>query len=146
MKPYFSETPRCFPRRRALMMAEVVAALSVLLVALMLVAEIGGWSIAERGRNAARQQALEEAANVLEMARARAWDELTPDWAMAQRLQEPSGRLHDGKLGVRVEGEPNRPRTKRVTAVVSWNHGSREEKVEMVALFSARSGDAGGKP
>jgi len=146
MMTHSSKQSRGSSPRRAFLAMEAVAAVGLMLVALMLVAEIGTWSIVERSRNTARQQALEEAANALELARGRPWDDLTPDWAAAQRLPEGTTRLHDGKLTIRVEQESNRPRTKRVTAVVSWKHGSREETVELVALLSARTADMGGKP
>jgi len=146
MNAHRTDGPRGAVPRRAALLMEAAVALGVLLTAMVFVAQIGGLSVAERGRNAARQQALEEAANALETARACAWDELTPEWAAAQRLSEASGRLPEGKLTVRVEAESDRPRTKRVTAVVSWKRGSQEEKVELVGLFSARTADVGGKP
>jgi hypothetical protein len=112
----------------------------------MIDAEVGTWRVAERQRNAARQLAQDEAENALELARARPWSELTADWAKAQQLSEAGGRLRDGTLELRVEVEPKRPGTKRVTALVTWKHDIHESHVEMVALVSSRSADVGGKP
>jgi hypothetical protein len=126
---------------------ETVIGLTVLTMALTLLAQFGVWCVGERAHSNNRQDALEHAANVLEEARALPWDALTPDWAAAQRLPaELDLRLIDGKETVTVEPEPSRPQTRRVTVEITWaksrDHGARQ--VKLVALFSAR--EAGGKP
>lgn len=131
-------------------MMETSIALGILLVAMMLVAQVAAWSLGERERNATRRDALDVAANVLEEARALPWRELTPQWASARRLPEDlGGRLEAGSLKVRVEAEPSRPLTKRVTVEVGWKTGGGVQvvPVRLVGLFSDRSADtAGGKP
>jgi hypothetical protein len=110
-------------------------------------AQAGGWARLERGRLAARLEALTAAGNVLEAARALPWDALTPQWAAAQRLPESALPLRpDARLEVRVEPEASVPRAKRVTAAVRWDFrdGVPPQEVRLVTLFSAR--DAAGKP
>ncbi len=136
--------------RRGFTLIETMVALGVLGVVLLLLAQLGGQVLLERRRNAARQEAVEAAANVLEAARACPWDELTPAWAARQRLPESlSRRLPGGRLQVRVEPEASRPNTRRVTVEVRWSHNDNRPAppVQLVALRSARSGPAaGGKP
>jgi hypothetical protein len=132
--------------RRGTMLMETLIALGALLLGLMLVAEMGAFSIGERGRTSARQTAQQEAANTLEIARALPWEQLTPEWASSQKLSESAARLHEGNLTLKIEPEPKRPLTKRLTAIVTWKNGSRDEKVELTAFRSARTADAGGKP
>jgi hypothetical protein len=129
---------------------EVSVATGALVVGMLLVAQTAIWSLAERGRTAARREALEVATNVLETARALPWRDLTPEWAAAQRLPgDLAERLADGKLTVRVTPEATRPATKRVAVEVTWSHtdGAPGRPVRLVGLFSDRSAEApGGKP
>lgn len=129
-------------RRAGFTVMELVVALGILSVAMVLVAQIGISSLAQRRRTAVRHEALEAAANVLESAQARPWDGLTPAWAAAQRLPEPLARkLSDGKLTVRVEAEKSRPHAKRVTVEVHWQHDNATpaQPVVLVGLFGARA-------
>jgi hypothetical protein len=117
---------------------------------MLLVAEVGLRSLAERRRSSTRQDAVECVANVLESARALPWEDLNPEWAAGQQLPEELGqRLPGGKLTVLVEPEAARPRTKRVTVELSWER-TREGSagpVRLVGLFNARSARAtGGNP
>lgn len=129
---------------------EVMAAVVILALLMVLVAELGYWSMTERRRAAARQVALEAAGNVLESARALPWEELTPEWAAAQQLPaEAKAELPDGSLRVVVEPEKDRPRTKRVLAEVRWQveEGKPSPRVELAGLFSTRAARvSGGKP
>ena len=140
------------PKRHsaAFTVLEITLALGVLLVAMALVAQVGFASMRGRARNAARHQAEELAANVLEAARACPWEALTPEWAAAQRLPESGAeRLVDGRLAVRVAPETGRPLLKRVTVTISWKQdGDKPARpVELVGLFGARSAtEKGGKP
>jgi prepilin-type N-terminal cleavage/methylation domain-containing protein len=126
--------------RRAFTIMEIVAALAILASAMVLVAQLGTWTLAERLRGREQQAALELAANVLESARARPWHELTPAWAASQRLP-PSQTERHWRLSVQVAPEPERPLTKRVTVEVQihYEHGQMPPPVQMVGLFSARS-------
>jgi prepilin-type N-terminal cleavage/methylation domain-containing protein len=146
---------RCLPGpsragRRGFTLVELLVALAVLGVVLLLVAQLGYLVLRERQRSGARQQAQEAAANVLEAARACPWDDLTPAWAARQRLPESAARLlPDGRLEVRVEPEPSRPHTRRITAEVRWSLDDDRpaRPVRLVALRSARSAPSpGGKP
>ncbi len=143
---------RLQPRRTAagFTVLEITLALGILLVAMVLVAQAGFASMRDRVRNAARHQAEELAANVLEAARACPWDTLTPEWAAGQRLPEGSAdRLPDGRMTVTVAPEKGRPLVKRVTVTIAWTQdGAKPARpVELVGLFGARTtAEKGGKP
>lgn len=114
----------------------------------VLVAELATWTLTERTRSAARNDAVEAAANVLEAARALPWEALTPDWAAAQKLPESlASRLREGRLAVRVEPETSRPLSKRVTVAVHWDTdpGTAARPIELVGQFGARSSGAQGR-
>jgi prepilin-type N-terminal cleavage/methylation domain-containing protein len=137
-------------RRRGFTVLEIMVALGILSVVLVLVAQVGLWSLGERKRSALRQEALEAAANILESAQASPWEALTPPWAAAQRL--PDGlaqRLDEARLEVRVEPEASHPRTKRVTVALAWRLGDGKpaRPVVLVGLFSPRvAPQSGGQP
>jgi hypothetical protein len=122
---------------------EVLGALGILVLAMVMVAQLGVESLAERSRADRRSAALEFAANVLETARSRRWSELTPEWAASVRLpDELQERWIDPQLAVRVEPEPERPRVKRVTVHVRWTNriGQDDRGVLLTALFADRIG------
>jgi len=137
-----------FPRG-GFTIAEIMATLGILGVALALVAEVGLLALRERARAADRQSAQELAANVLESARALPWEELTPDWAAGRRLPAVYAERGWG-LEVRVgAADKLRPLARRVTVTVRWRSvgGPPPRPVELVGLFAARSAPAtGGKP
>lgn len=143
---------RHLPKRTAagFTVLEITLALGILLVAMVLVAQAGFASMRDRVRNAARLQAEELAANVLEAARACPWETLTPEWAAAQRLPEGGAdRLLEGRMTVTVAPETGRPLVKRVTVTISWTQdGDKPARpVELVGLFAARVTAAkGGQP
>jgi hypothetical protein len=131
-------------RRAGFTVMEVIAATGVLTVAMLLVAQLGYWSLRERARTAARQVAIELAANVLEAARAEPWQSLDADWAAAQSIpEELADVLTEGRLAVRVEPEPDSPRTKRVVVEVRWLMYEEIESrpVRLIGLFAARSSE-----
>jgi hypothetical protein len=129
---------------------ESLAALALLTLALVTLAQAGVWLLGEKLRLSARQEALELAANVLESARVRPWDQLTAEWAAAQQVPESQRlSLAEGKLRVRVEPEAGQSHTRRVTVEVDWvqNNGMPAPTVRLVGLFSAReSAKSGEKP
>lgn len=137
-------------RPRGFTVMEVMVAMAILATAMVLVARLGCWSLRERARSAARQLALELAANVLESARAQAWEDLTAEWAASQRIPDAwSDRLTEGRLAVGVEPEASRPRTKRVIVEVHWmlDEGIESQPVRLISLFTARSApDEGAAP
>lgn len=127
---------------RGFTMTETLVSLGVLAALMLAVAQLGYLVLSERLRLAARQEALETAANTLEAAQALPWDELTPAWARQQRLPESlASRLHDGRLTVQVAPEPGRPHARRTTVTVQWrlDDGKPVQPVQLVAVRSARS-------
>jgi prepilin-type N-terminal cleavage/methylation domain-containing protein len=136
-------------KRQGFTILETMLALGILATAMVLAAQVGYWSMADRLRGEARQEALELAANILESARAVRPEDLTAEWAAAQQLPASSVlRPRQGKLTVRVESEETRPLVKRVTVLVEWQQddGSPVRPVKLVGLFAARSAPAEGKP
>jgi prepilin-type N-terminal cleavage/methylation domain-containing protein len=134
-------------RRRAFTLTETMVALGVLGAILLVVAQLGYTTLRERRRNAARQEALEAAANVLEAARVCSWEELTPAWADQQRLPDSTTRhLRDARLQVRVEPEAPLPHTRRITVELRWSldNDIPARPVRLVGLRSARSAQASG--
>jgi type II secretory pathway pseudopilin PulG len=138
--------PSCPVRRPrpGFTMAETLIAFAVLSSVAAGVAEFATWSLDERAHADARLESVEIAANVLEQARARPWNDLTAEWAGSQRLPDSmAARWPDCRLSVRVEPEANRPRVKRVTVDVKWTepaHGS-WKPVTLTALFAARAAE-----
>jgi len=130
-------------RRNGFTIMETAIALALLSFAMVLVAQLGTWTLAERARAEERLAAIEGVANVLEAARGRPWTDLTPEWATEQRLTDDlADRLHEAVLTVRVEPEPDRPRVKRVTVQLGWTHGdgARARTAAAVGLFADRGG------
>jgi prepilin-type N-terminal cleavage/methylation domain-containing protein len=135
-------------RRRGTTLVEMLLALAALAVAAVLAAQLGTGALSERTRADARLDALDAAGNVLESARAAPWDGLTPDWAAGQKLPAfAADRLTGGALTATVEPEPGRPRVKRVTVEVRWNHrdGQPARPVRLVGLFAARAAEGGNR-
>lgn len=134
-------------RRCGFTIAETLVAMALLGVALTLVAQVGLWTLRDRGRTSEHQAMREFAVNVLEAARARPFDELTPQWAAEQRL--PGDFAERGwQLTVRVEPEKDRPHVRRVTVTVRQEtpDAPAARPIELVGLFAARSAAAkGGK-
>jgi len=131
----------------AFTIVEMVAALSILGMVAVLIAQVGAWSLQEIARNAARQVALEWATNQLEAARALPWSDLTEAWVQKQKL--PDDLLPQGKLSLKVQTEKERPYLKRVTVLVSWQLEETlpPHQVSLVGLFSARkSPKSAGEP
>jgi hypothetical protein len=124
-----------------------MAALGILTLCVVLVAQLGTWSLAERQRSASRLEAVETAANILEAARAMPWNDLTADWAAGQRLPESlARRLPGASLRVRVDPVPSLPRARRVSLTIEWEQekGIMARPVELSSVFSARSASARG--
>jgi hypothetical protein len=127
---------------------ETMAALGVLSMALVLIVQLGSWSRLQRAETAARHEAVEAAANVLERARAQPWESLTSQWAAAQKLSDDFGHRSLGaSLDVQVSTYASQ--LKRVTVTIRFTdvNGSARRPVQLVGWFAARSGSAtGAKP
>ncbi len=124
---------------------EVVVGIGVLLVGATIVAQLATWSLTQRALADTRLEAMEWATNVLEDARAKAWSELTEEWAAGQKLPvELAERMHQPMARVRVESEPGRPRIKRVTVSVRWffAEGAKAPPVDLMTLFADRAAEA----
>ncbi|HEV3082788.1 MAG TPA: type II secretion system protein [Gemmataceae bacterium] len=135
--------------RRAFTVLESMVAIGVLLVVAGLLAELGMLTLVEKQRNSGRQQVQEAALNILEAARASAWETLTPDWAKAQRLPESlAADLEIAELVVQIDPEPARPLCRRISVEVRWlQDGKPTRPVKFVSLLSARrTARPGGKP
>lgn len=127
--------------RHGFTVMECMIALAVLSGAAALVAEMVTRSLVDRSRLDARAEAVDAVTNALERARARPWEELTPQWAKAQVPPESLARWSEARLTVVVEPEPNRPRVKRVTAEVTWDRPQAHAwpPVTLTTLIAART-------
>jgi hypothetical protein len=135
---------RC-PGRKGVLMLEAVAALGILIAVMVVVAQTGLWGMRERARNAEHKAALELANNILEAARARPTQELTPAWADQLKLsKEETDLLSGGTLKVRVEAEKTVPSARRVVVEIHWGAAPVPRSLELVGIFSARSAVAAG--
>jgi prepilin-type N-terminal cleavage/methylation domain-containing protein len=126
--------------------AETLVALGILAVAMLLVAQVGVWSLQEYARTFDRQAAQELAANVLETARASPWDALNSEWAASQKL--PPGFVNDGwRLAVQVDSDASRPLLKRVSVRVDPRPGQTPpfRAEELVGWFSTRAAPTAGE-
>lgn len=122
-------------------LTEILVALGILGAVSLVMTEIAGSIHSARRRNAAREAAIEAAANVLEAARVCPWEELSPAWGNRQTLSPSlAERLPEGRLEVHVEPEAGRPRTRRVSIEIRWLRDDRsQQRVRLVGLASARS-------
>jgi prepilin-type N-terminal cleavage/methylation domain-containing protein len=128
--------------KRGFTLVEVGVALVILAAAMVLVAQIGYWSIRHRARTSARLLAAELATNVLARARSIPWDALTKEWAESQHIsQEVAEQLTDGTLNVQVEQLEAQPFTKRVTVEIRWMLVDEADShaVHLVGLLSRRA-------
>jgi prepilin-type N-terminal cleavage/methylation domain-containing protein len=131
-------------QRRGFGVIEVVVALAAFAVIMLITAQVATYSMLERIRIAARQAAVEQTANVLEAARLEAPEALTPDWAVAhQQLPAESALPPDSR--VRIEIEPERAGTRRLSVEVRWNFISDEpeQSVRLVGVFGPRAATGG---
>jgi hypothetical protein len=131
--------------------AEATVALAAVAILGVVIAQCTVWGVRERARLAARQAALELAANVLEAARATPWDRLDQDWAAAQVVpSEMADLLPEGKVVATVEPEKLSPHARRVTVEVRWRSDPTLDpySVQLTTVLSARAekAKAGDKP
>lgn len=136
-------------RSAAFTLLEMTAAIAVLGVVLVIVAQTSLWSLRERWRNASRETALELAANLLETARARSFSNLTSEWAKAQHLpQDLADVLPEGQLSVKVEDISKPLQARKVTVEVHWKvERNLPESVQLTTLIAPRtSSKSGGTP
>jgi type II secretory pathway pseudopilin PulG len=135
---------RSLPRGRAhgFTLMETGVALIIVAVAMVLVVQLGYWSIRYRTRTAAHFLAAELAANVLNEAQAVPWESLTKEWAESSRISEEAmQQLSQATLTVHVEQVQDQASTKRVTVDIQWTlvDDADSHAVHLVGLFSRRS-------
>jgi Tfp pilus assembly protein PilV len=133
-------------QRSGFTIAETLVALGILAVAMLLVAQVGVWSLQEYARTFDRQAAQELAANVMETARASPWEALNSEWAASQKL--PAGFAKDGwRLAVQIDSDASRPLLKRVSVRVDPHPGQTPpfRPEELVGWFSARAAPTAGE-
>jgi len=121
---------------------ETGVALAILAVAMLLVMQLGYWSLKHRSRTAARFAATELAANLLEHAQAVPWEMLTDDWAAAQDIpDELADQLPEGQLTVRIEAVEQQALLKRVTVELRWhsNGEPQSQSTHLVGYFCRRA-------
>jgi type II secretory pathway pseudopilin PulG len=131
----------------AFTLVETGVAMAIVAVAMLLVAQSGFWSMRERASSAARFAAIEQAANVLEAARATPWESLTAEWAESQRIPDDlADQLPAATLTVKVELDESQPLTKRVIVELRWTmvEGVESQPLRMEGLFSRREMPAAG--
>ena len=131
----------------AFTLVETAVAMGILAFAMCLVVQLAYWSMRERASTAARFVAIEQAANVLEAARATPWESLTAEWAEAQRIpDELHDQLPDAALTVIVEPVESQPLMKGVRVQLRWKmvEGVEAQPLRMEGLFSRRSTPAAG--
>ena len=130
-----------------MILLEAVAAIGILIAVMVVVVQTSLWGLRERARNAEHHAALELAHNVMESARARTPEDLTPTWAAQQRLsKEWQDLLPGGKLTVRAEPEKSVPAAKRVMVEVRWGVEPMVRSLQLVGVFGPRAAIAtGGK-
>lgn len=123
------------------LMFEAVIAFGILGAVVVIIGQVSYWNLREQLHASARQAALELAANLLEKARARDWQTLTPEWAASQALPEQGDLLPQGRLDVTVTTEKETPLLKRVVVVIHWRPQASvpEQSLELVTLIAARS-------
>ena len=123
-------------RRRGITSAEMVVAFGLFAIAVAMAGQLAGFVQVERTRTAARQDAVEQCANLLERARSMPWKELTPEWAAGQKL--PSEHLlPKGTLKVQVTPVKDEPRLKKLEATATWTI-ERETEATMSAWIRDR--------
>ena len=136
--------------RSAFTLIETGVAMAILAVAMLLVVQIGYWSMRERASSAARFAAIEHVANVLEAARCTPWESLTDEWAESQRVPDDlADQLPEAALAVKVDLDASQPLTKRVIVELRWMmvEGVEVKPLRMEGLFSRRSAMvSGGNP
>lgn len=120
-----------------MLLLEASIALSLLLVAAGLVAQLVVWSTTERMRADVRLAALEWAHGVLEEAGLQ--KPLTPDWAARQSLpEEIAERYGRATAVVAIAPEPAVPGFMRVSIAITWTFGDgrRDAPVTLTRLVA----------
>ena len=135
--------------RSGMITLDVVVGLSVLVLAMVCVAQTTAWSIGERKRAEVRLQQMEAVANVLESARAVPLDKLET-WAAEQRLPADVEKLMQRpKLAVRVTRVKDRPLARKVEVELTWlgDDDKPAPPLILVGFFAPREAAArGDKP
>ena len=112
------------PRRvRGITIAETVAAVALLAIAITVSMRVVGWIASERRAAEQRIWALQEATNALESLQARPPEQLTPDSLRSHPPvlgDDAQAILPGGRLVVTVREEPGPPVARWVQVAVLW--------------------------
>jgi len=131
----------CQQRSPGFTMTEILAALAILGVAMVVVAQVAIQALREKPFASDRLAAQQLLVNVQETARATPWEKLDDNWAKEQRLPEPF-YSRGWILNVRVKPEEARPFLKRVSLQLHWK--SFQNKLvrteELVGFLASREG------
>jgi type II secretory pathway pseudopilin PulG len=125
---------------------EAGVGLAIIAAAMVLVMQVGYWSLRCRSQTAARFLATELAANVLAQADAVPWEDLNDDWAKAHFVSdEVAEQLSQATLQVKVERMEGRRFIKRISVEVAWtiSDDAQPTSVLLIGLFSQRTAASG---
>lgn len=127
-------------------MTEILAALAILGVALVVVAQVGIQAVREKPFAFDRWAAQQLLLNVQEKARATPWEKLDDGWAREQRLPEPY-YSRGWILSVRVGLEEARPFLKRISLQLHWKslQNKQVRTEELVTFLASREGAKSGE-
>ncbi|MGL4424080.1 MAG: type IV pilus modification PilV family protein [Gemmataceae bacterium] len=107
--------------RRGITVLDMIAALSVLLAILAIVAPLAVSTLSSRTHAEERLHALILAENELEAAKALSNKDRTAAWAAGRQLPADfRERFPQARLKVSIQPEPNTPNLQRVTVQIRW--------------------------
>ncbi len=130
-------------RRRGFGLIEMAACGVMLAAAMVVTVQVVSWVAVERRAVGRRERAVREAANLLERAAARPWDELTPASLAGLRLSDSTAAALPGAgLEARVATSDDAPARKKITIEVRWRDrsGRPEAPVRLVTWAYRRGG------
>lgn len=123
-------------RRRGSLLLEAVAGLTLMGVAIVLAAQVLGWTAAERRDGEHDAWARQEALNLVERLRTTPADRL--EAAIPELSSNPRAArfLPDGRVSIRMADAPGEPAGKRLTVEVGWTgRGGRPSKPARLTTF-----------
>lgn len=123
---------RSLPARTAFTLIEMMLAMALLGVLFSVFVPML-LTIAHERRDAVREQvALQHAANVLEEATLKPWDQLKEPLTGPELAAEQQPLLPDFEQAVTVADVDGTPTTRRITVAVSWKHRSGQRTLPLL--------------